>query len=142
MTTIARIPFAIMLAIIVALVLVIDVVGALAHWGDRTLFLLVIPAGLAAWFLVEYRKLPFYLPESATAPTATPETMVGPSGNGLSPSAPEGSASVAQGAGAGTSPETDFDDPVVEADRIESESRRERPPESVAPDPGSGAEAP
>jgi hypothetical protein len=132
MTTIARIPFAIMLAIIVALVLVIDVVGALAHWGDRTLLLLVIPAGLAAWFLIEYRKLPFYLPEATIA--STPGAPVGPAGNGAPTSSSEGGAPVPPGA------ESDFDDPVAEADRIESEARRNRPPEPPAPEPAPTAE--
>ncbi|MFZ0891149.1 MAG: hypothetical protein WB778_02565 [Thermoplasmata archaeon] len=143
MTTIARIPFAIMLAIIVALVLVIDVVGALAHWGDRTLFLLVIPAGLAAWFLIEYRKLPFYVPESTVAPaTVDPEARAGLTETGPSASPSGGSTSPPIGAEGVTSAETDFDDPVVEADRIESESRRDLPPGPAPPDAGSNADEP
>jgi hypothetical protein len=134
MPTIARIPFAVMLAIIVALVLAIDVVGALEHWGDRTLYLLVIPAGLAAWFLVEYRKLPYDVPGSAIAASTTPNTGGDPSDAGsLPPASGEGGSLSPNGPG-GSLAEADFDDPVVEADRIESETHREPPREPSAPD--------
>jgi hypothetical protein len=119
MTTIARLPFSLMLAIIVALVLVIDVVGVLAHWGDRTLYLLVIPAGLAAWFLVEYRKLPYAVPDSSLHPSSSSSAPGFGTGNrkGEAESSP------------------DFEDPVEEADRIESEARREQSEETAATEP-------
>ncbi len=134
MTTIARIPFAAMLAIIVALVLAIDVFGALAHWGDRTLFLLVIPAGLAAWFLIEYRRLPFAVPEATTRASTPAESMLTSGRESPSPAPPRDPAVIPPGVVAEKGPAGDFEDPVEEADRIETETRRERSSDTAPAD--------
>lgn len=138
---IVRLPLAAMAAVLAALTVVALILAsdsAFRPWGWWRLAFFAIPVVLAAYYLSEYRKLPyepwhFFPTAPALPPTASPTPAVTLSIPVSSEPVVPASASVAAppptetaGADEPPGPDEPFDDPVEEADRREAEERRAR----------------
>ena len=133
MVTIARIPFPWMLGIVAALVIVVDAVGTIERLGLRTLYLLAIPIVLAVWYLLEYRTLPMEEKPTPVAPV-TPAAGLGAT-TAADPPNPDGTSASSTTIEPPIDPNEPFDDPVEEADRIESEEKERSAGQDDAPPP-------
>jgi hypothetical protein len=155
-SAIARLPLAVMAAILAALTLGALVVAAdsrLNSWGWWRFGFFAIPVVVAVYYLTQYRKLPYerwyFFPRPETPPSApaggsgttvaptgpaTPTAPVAPApspgataGGPPSGPAPEPGPSIAPAAAEGPADDEPFVDPVEEADRLEQErARKER----------------
>ncbi len=103
--TIGRLPYWVMAVLLAALTFGVIYLGFRIGLGLYSFALLLLPIGLAVWYMAEY---------STTAAVAPPPTV-------------DPAASMAP-------PET-FDDPVIEADLFDSLAETEPRPEAGEPDP-------